>query len=97
MSNLSWWLNNWGVVFYITLWFIVVVFIWIRFGWNIALAIGSAGLMAFIYKKGRSDEKNHNEQHVKEVIEDRKKAYEEIDNRNINGSDVRKRLRDGSY
>lgn len=56
-----------------------------------------AGLAFIIFILGRKIERDSEEKRVQDIQEKRNKAYEEIDHRNTDRSDVLERLRDGSY
>jgi len=66
-------------------------------GWRLALVVLTLGVGSNAYFAGRKAERDNLQKRVQQIEENRKNAYDEIDQRGTDKSDVVERLRDGSY
>ncbi|WP_417585162.1 hypothetical protein [Pelagibacterium sp.] len=93
-----WWLfENW---FWIGIgggYLAAIVFAYARFGKEAAIAVATAGGAVLLYRLGRSHERDHYEDHISELSEERQDAYDQIDNRGTDRNDAAERMRRGDY
>ena len=66
-------------------------------GQRLAVLVGTLGLAAGLYLKGRRDETVRAREASRRIQEKRKKAYDQIDARNSTSSDVADRLRNRKF
>lgn len=93
-----WWLlDNWKLVLGALAWGAGIVVAWRFGGWRLVAVVATLGLASVAYSRGRKDERDHYEEHIREISEERQEAYDEIDRRGTDRNDAAGRLRDSSY
>lgn len=86
-------LDYWAVV----LWVAAIVAAYSIGGKRLALAVGSFGAAALVYRKGVDDANQSQRKKAEDIDRRRKSAYDEIDRRGASVDDVRDKLRKGDY
>lgn len=94
MSGLGWWLfENWLLVTYA----VAVVVAYVIGGWRLALGVASLGMGVLLYRQGHKDAERQHDARADDIERRRRDAYDEIDSRGTDISDVAERLRKGDY
>lgn len=94
MTWIAWWLfENWMLVAYA----VAVVVAYVIGGWRLALGVATLGAGVMLYRQGHKDAERQHDQRADDIERRRRDAYEEIDARGTDGSDVSERLLKGDY
>ena len=92
--SIAWWLmENWLLVLY----GLAVLVAYIVGGWRLALGVGTLGGGLLLYRQGHKDAERQHDERADRIGKERQDAYDEIDRRGTDRSDVRDRLRKGDY
>lgn len=97
---LTWlhWINNYWTVL---VWAVPIVIVWglARYflGLKLSLPIAFLGTMIMVFLAGKKMERDNYQKRMQDIKENREKAYEKIDSRHTDDSDVLDRLHDGDF
>ena len=97
MFLFTWLIHYWSVLLWGVPILIACAFIWHFLGWRFTAPVALIGTGIMVFLMGRKIERDNQTKYMQDIKEKRDKAYEKIDSRNTDASDVAERLQHGDF